>query len=252
MAPTLLLDLDGTLIDSVPDIVAAVNRMGRARGFRPFDRAEITPMVGDGTRTLLERVFAARGAPFDDAVEAPYIADYTARSADETKPFPCVIDTLRRFADSGWKLAVCTNKPASATHAVLAALGLSPFLSAIGGGDSFPARKPDPRHLLGTLELAGGSVDAAVMVGDHHNDVRAALAAQVPCIFAAWGYGPLSMAEGAAAVAETFRELPGIAEGLLNRAPLPHRHGHAGPSCAPLRRHRRRRWRRGCAYGRRW
>ncbi|HEX4506890.1 MAG TPA: HAD hydrolase-like protein, partial [Alphaproteobacteria bacterium] len=190
MAPTLLLDLDGTLIDSVPDIVAAVNRMGSARGFRPFDRAELTPMVGDGTRTLLERVFAARGAPFDEAIEAPYIADYTAHSADATKSFPGVIDTLHRFADSGWKLAVCTNKPVAPTHAVLAALGLTPFLSAIGGGDSFVARKPDPRHLLGTLELAGGSTDAAVMVGDHHNDVRAAMAAGVPCVFAAWGYGP--------------------------------------------------------------
>jgi phosphoglycolate phosphatase len=219
MAPTLLLDLDGTLIDSVPDIVAAVNRMGRPRGFRPFDRAEVTPMVGDGTRVLLERVFAARGEPFDEAIEAPYIADYTAHSADETKPFPGVIETLQRFTDSGWKLAVCTNKPVKATHAVLAALGLAPFVSAIGGGDSFPARKPDPRHLLGTLELAGGSTDAAVMVGDNHNDVRAALAAHVPCIFAAWGYGPLSMAEGAAAVAERFSDLPEIAEKLLNRAP---------------------------------
>jgi phosphoglycolate phosphatase len=217
MSPTLLLDLDGTLIDSVPDIIAAVNRMGRMRGFRPFNRAEITPMVGDGTRTLLERVFAARGEPFDDSVEAPYIADYTAHSADETKPFPGVIETLQRFADSGWKLAVCTNKPVKATHAVLAALGLAPLLSAIGGGDSFPARKPDPRHLLGTLELAGGSVNAAVMVGDHHNDVRAAVAAGVPCVFAAWGYGPMSMSAGAAAVAERFGDLPEIAEGLLEQ-----------------------------------
>jgi phosphoglycolate phosphatase len=219
MPPTLLLDLDGTLVDSLADILAAVNRMGRARGFRPFAAAEVRPMVGDGTRTLLERAFAARNAPFDAAVEAPYMADYTAHSTDETKPFPGVIETLRRFADSGWKLAVCTNKPVKATHAVLAALGLAQFLSAIGGGDSFPARKPDPRHLLGTLDLAGGSADAAVMVGDHHNDVRAAMAARVPCIFAAWGYGPLSMAEGAAAVAERFSDLPEIAQRLLNLAP---------------------------------
>jgi phosphoglycolate phosphatase len=217
MAPTLLLDLDGTLIDSVPDIVAALNRMGRLRGFRPLDRAEVVPMIGDGTRSLLERVFAARGTQFDETVETPYVADYTAHSAVETKPFPGVIDTLRHFADGGWKLAVCTNKPVAPTHAILAALGIAPFISAIGGGDSFPARKPDPRHLLGTLELAGGSVDAAVMVGDHHNDVRAAMASHVPCVFAAWGYGPLSMAEGAAAVAERFGDLPGIAEEVLRQ-----------------------------------
>jgi len=218
MSPTLLLDLDGTLVDSVPDIVAALNRMGKARGFAPFDRAEIVPMVGDGTRSLLQKAFAARNTPFDPTVEAPYVVDYTAHSTDETKPFPDVIETLRRFADAGWKLAVCTNKPVAPTHAVLAALGLTPFLSAIGGGDSFPTRKPDPGHVLGTLELAGGRADAAVMVGDHHNDVLSATGAHVPCIFAAWGYGPLSMAEGAAAVAEKFADLPGIADGLLKRA----------------------------------
>jgi phosphoglycolate phosphatase len=90
-----------------------------------------------------------------------------------------------------------------------------PFMSAIGGGDSFSARKPDPRHLLGTLELAGGSADRAVMVGDHRNDVLAATGAQVPCVFAAWGYGPLSMAEGAAAVADRFSDLPDIAARIL-------------------------------------
>ena len=218
MSPTLLLDLDGTLVDSVPDIVAALNRMGKARGFAPFDRAEIIPMVGDGTRSLLQKAFAARNTPFDDAIEAPYVADYTAHSTVETKVFPDVIETLRRFADSGWKLAVCTNKPVAPTHAVLAAMGLTPFLSAIGGGDSFAVRKPDPGHVLGTLELAGGRADAAVMVGDHHNDVLSANGAHVPCIFAAWGYGPLSMAAGAAAVAERFADLPAIADGLLNRA----------------------------------
>jgi phosphoglycolate phosphatase len=215
MAPTLLLDLDGTLVDSIPDLLSALNRMGKPRGFKPFDRAEITPMIGDGVRTLLERAFAARNTPFDEAAMAPYTADYAAHSAVETRPFPGVVDTLHRFADAGWRMAVCTNKLAEPTHALLAALGLTPFLAAIGGGDSFPARKPDPRHLLGTLELAGGSVDAAVMVGDHHNDVRAAMGAGVPCVFAAWGYGPLSMAEGAAAVAERFSDLPGIAAKLL-------------------------------------
>jgi phosphoglycolate phosphatase len=218
MSPTLLLDLDGTLVDSVPDIVAALNRMGKARGFAPFDRAEVIPMVGDGTKSLLQKAFAARNRPFDDAVEAPYVTDYTAHSTVETKIFPDVIETLRRFADAGWKLAVCTNKPVAPTHKVLAAMGLTPFLSAIGGGDSFPVRKPNPGHVLGTLELAGGHADAAVMVGDHHNDVLSANGAHVPCIFAAWGYGPLSMAAGAAAVAERFADLPAIADGLPNRA----------------------------------
>jgi phosphoglycolate phosphatase len=217
MPPTLLLDLDGTLVDSIPDLLSALNRMGKPRGFKPFDRAEITPMIGDGVQTLLERAFAARNAPFDLAAMAPYTADYAAHSAVDTKPFPGVIETLHRFADAGWRIAVCTNKLAEPTHALLAALGLTPFLAAIGGGDSFPTRKPDPGHVLGTLALAGGAVDAAVMVGDHHNDVLASTGAGVPCIFAAWGYGPLSMADGAAAVAERFSDLPAMATGLLGK-----------------------------------
>jgi phosphoglycolate phosphatase len=219
MSPTLLLDLDGTLIDSMPDILSALNRMGARRCFKPFDRTEVTPMVGDGTHMLLKRAFAARGVPFDEAAEGPYVADYTAHAADETRSFPGVIETLQKFADSGWKLAVCTNKPAAPTHAVLAALGIAPFLAAIGGGDSFAARKPDPRHLLGTLELAGGTPDAAVMVGDHRNDVLAAAGARMPCIFARWGYGSPAMGEGAMATAERFADLPEIAESLVAQRP---------------------------------
>ena len=215
MPPTLLLDLDGTLIDSIPDLMSALNRMGRPRGFAPFDRAEITPMIGDGARVLLERAFAARKAAFDETALAPYLADYTANSSVETKPFPGVIETLDLFAEKGWKIAVCTNKPVEPTHAVLAALGLTPFLAAIGGGDSFPTRKPDPGHLLGTLALAGGTIDAAVMVGDHRNDVLAATGAGVPCIFAGWGYGAPSMAEGAAAVAQRFTDLPAMCQALV-------------------------------------
>jgi phosphoglycolate phosphatase len=116
----------------------------------------------------------------------------------------------------GWKLSVCTNKPVAPTHAILAALELAPFFTAIGGGDSFPTRKPDPGHVLGTLELAGGTPDLAVMVGDHSNDVKAANGAGVPCIFAAWGYGPPAMAEGAAATATQFADLPAMAEKLLS------------------------------------
>ncbi len=218
MHPTLLLDLDGTLIDSIPDLLAALNRLGSARGFSPFDRAEITPMIGDGARVLLERAFAARGAAFDEAALAPYLADYTAHSTVDTKPYPGVVETLHIFADAGWRIAVCTNKPVAPTHAILDALGLAPFLSAIGGGDSFPTRKPDPGHLLGTLELAGGDVGAAVMVGDNINDVLAANGAGVPCVFADWGYGPESMGKDAAAIAERFSDLPLIAKALLRSA----------------------------------
>ena len=112
----------------------------------------------------------------------------------------------------GWRSA-----PTSRSGGAGAAGGAGPgaLFAAIGGGDSFPVRKPDPAHLLATLEAAGGEPAHAVMAGDHANDVAAARGAGVPCIFAAWGYGPPSMAEGAVAVAQDFAEMVTIARRLL-------------------------------------
>jgi phosphoglycolate phosphatase len=212
---TLLLDLDGTLVDSVPDLAAALNRLLRARGLAPLTRAEIEPMVGDGVAKLVERAFAARRQAPDAGALAEYSADYGAHAAVETKPYPGVTDALRLLADDGWLLAVCTNKPEAAARSLLGALGLAHYFATIGGGDSFPVRKPDPAHLLATLTAAGGEPAHAVMAGDHANDVAAARGAALPCIFAAWGYGPLAMADGAAAVAHDFAELAAIARRLV-------------------------------------
>jgi phosphoglycolate phosphatase len=215
----LVLDLDGTLVDSAPDLAAAMNRRMKQRNLAPFTRDEIVPMIGDGVRMLMMRAFAARKATFDEAELEAYIADYTANSTVETRLFPGVIETLRRLIDAHWLIAVCTNKPSEAARSVLSVLGVTPFLAAIGGGDSFSTRKPDPGHLLGTLRAAGGRAEAAVMVGDHANDVRAATAAGIPCIFAGWGYGSAAMAVGAASIATAFSDLPAITENLLGKRP---------------------------------
>ena len=220
MRGTLVLDLDGTLVDSVPDLASALNRLMASRGLAAFTPPEVASMVGDGARVLVERAFAARGGMADEAGQSTFLVDYTDNAAVDTRAFDGADEALRRMADTGWLFAVCTNKPEAATHSVLAALGLAPWFKAVGGGDSFPTRKPDPAHLLATLAAAGGAPGAAVMVGDHANDVRAAAGAGVPCIFAGWGYGPRSMAEGAAAVAERFADVPALADGLLDgRAP---------------------------------
>ena len=216
MRPTLVLDLDGTLVDSVQDLAAALNRLMAARALPPFTVPEVTAMVGDGARALVERALAARGQPFGQAALDAFLADYTDHAAVRTRPFPGAVEALRMMRDQGWRLAVCTNKPVAAARNVLDALGLSPLLAAIGGGDSFPARKPDPAHLLGTLASAGGTPAAAVMVGDHHNDIAAATAAGVPSIFAAWGYGAPAMAHGASAICASFGELPAAAARLLS------------------------------------
>ena len=210
-----MLDLDGTLVDTVPDLSEALNRLLSARGLTPLTVPEIAAMVGDGVAKLVERGLAARGQVSDPAAVAAFSADYNANVAVASRPYPGVPETLRTLVDEGWHLAICTNKPSAAAHALLAALDLAPLFAAVGAGDSFPVRKPDPAHLRATLAAAGGVAERAVMVGDHANDVLAAHGIGVPCVFAAWGYGPPAMADGAAAVAQDFAEAAAIARRLV-------------------------------------
>mgnify|MGYP001245786926 CR=1 FL=1 len=221
MQPTALFDLDGTLVDSVPDITAAADRMAERLGLRRYVRAEVVGMIGDGVRTLVERALAARGRAFDEAAYRGFCDDYAANAAVETGPFPAIPAVLEALAARGWRLAICTNKPEGATRALLAALGLADRFAAIGAGDTFPVRKPDPAHVRATLAAAGGDAARAVMIGDHRNDVAAAAGAGIPCVFAAWGYGQPAMAEGAAAVARAPGELPALLEGLVGAPAMP-------------------------------
>ncbi len=176
-------------------------------------------MVGDGAAALVQRAMTARARAASAADLDDFLADYGAHAAVESRAFPGVAETLPALREAGWRLAVCTNKPEAPARTLLEALGLLAFFDAVGGGDSFPVRKPDPAHLLATIEAAGGDRAQSVMVGDHHNDVRAAIGAGLPCVFALWGYGPVSMAEGAAARAERFADVPAIAARLLSPRP---------------------------------
>jgi phosphoglycolate phosphatase len=191
-----IFDLDGTLVDSAPDLHAALDRLAAARGLPAFARREVIGMIGDGAHVLVERALAARGQAFDLAALEAFLADYTSHAAVETRLFPGIPEALDRLQAQGWRLAVCTNKPVQAARELLGALGVLDRLAALGGGDSFPVRKPHAGHLLGTMEAAGGSAGGSVMVGDHRNDVRAARGAGIPCVFVGWGYGPLAMADG--------------------------------------------------------
>ena len=212
---TAVFDLDGTLVDSAPDLHAALDRL-MARLARPgFTRPEVTAMVGDGIRVLVERALAARGLPFDAAALAHFADDYEANAAVATRPFAGIPEALAGLRAAGWRLALCTNKPAAATAALLGALDLGTGFDAVLGGDSVPARKPDPGHVLAAVSAAGGAPARAVMIGDHRNDVSAARGAGLPCIFAGWGYGPPAMAEGAAAIADHPSALPELLRELL-------------------------------------
>ncbi len=211
----MVLDLDGTLVDTVPDLAAALNRLMTSRGLAPFDHAQTASMVGDGVARLVQKAFAARGGLPDATAIADFSGDYGRHAAVESKLYPGVRPTLERMVKDGWLLSVCTNKPEAAARSLLSAVGLLDMMAAVGGGDSFPVRKPDPAHLLATLAACGGDPARAVMAGDHANDVVASHGAGLPCIYAAWGYGTPDMASGSAAVAHTIEEMAAAAERLV-------------------------------------
>ncbi len=201
---TVVFDLDGTLIDSAPDIRAALNRVLAADGLAPLSAQEVKVMIGDGARVLVERAFAARGKAAGPEHLAAFIADYEANAVVETRVYPGILEALSALKAAGHKLGVCTNKPELAAREVLAGLGLEQYFDAVIGGDSTPYRKPDPRHLAAALARLGGG--EAIMAGDHDNDMQAAAGLGIPAIFVAWGYG---LASGDCTAANAA-ELPGL------------------------------------------
>ncbi len=219
--PLLVFDLDGTLVDSVPDLVACANRMLDRRALPHIEADELRPMVGDGLVALVERVLLSRRAVPDGRAVSAYMADYAVHAADSSRLFPGIAAMLEEALAGGWQLAVCTNKPAADARLLLGALGIGASFAAIGGGDSFASRKPDPAHLLGTIGLANGRRERTVMIGDHRNDVAAARGAGIPSIFAGWGYGGPEMQAGASTVAGDPGEVPAVAARLLDARRVP-------------------------------
>ncbi len=197
-----IFDLDGTLIDSAPDIAAVVNRVLAADGLQPLDLPTLRDMIGDGAGALLERAFAARGEKAQAQHLAAFVADYQANPVVETQLYDGLPQVLAQLRAEGRPLGICTNKPMAPTLRILDRLGLGDMFGAVVGGDSTPHRKPDPAHLAATL--AGLGTDRAIMIGDHENDLRAAEGLGLPVIFAGWGYGRAA----ATHIAETPADLP--------------------------------------------
>lgn len=187
-------DLDGTLVDSAPDIAAAINAVLDEAGRRALSLDEVRGMVGDGTSALVSRALAAADGGIEpaQAVLSPLVARfrtvYEACATDETRPYPGAVDAIRALDTAGYRMALCTNKPDRPARAILEAFGLAPFINAVVGGESAPARKPDSRHLSAVLDLMGARPDTAVMVGDGINDVLVARALGVPVVLASFGF----------------------------------------------------------------
>ena len=212
-ARVLICDLDGTLIDSAPDLTAAVGDLLAEAGRVPLSEAAVRRMVGDGVAKLVERALAASGGVPDAralaGLVARYMAFYETRMTELTGPYPGAVEILTNLKGAGWRLAVCTNKPEGPSRRILSALGLDALFEAVAGGDTFAVKKPDPGHVRGLLDILGAVPGEAVMLGDSLNDVLAARGAGMPVIAFASGYGPVPAQDlGADALIATFAELP--------------------------------------------
>ncbi len=208
-------DLDGTLIDSAPDLRVAANHLLAENGRSPLTVEQIIKMVGDGVPKLVERTFRATGDAVSgaqlDALGERFLHFYEGHAADLSRPFPGAVAAVAHLHGLGCVLGVCTNKPHAPAVAILDALGLGGYIHGVVGGDSLDGiRKPDPRHLLATIERLGATPDEAVMVGDNENDVAVAQAAGVPVIAVTFGYakGPPEDL-GADLLIDHFDELAG-------------------------------------------
>lgn len=206
-----LFDLDGTLVDSLPDLTIALNKLLAEEGRRILADAEVRLMVGDGATRLVERGFAATGTVPEtvDGLVERFLAHYEGHAAANTRPFDGVAETLTALRRQGWRFAVCTNKPYRPSVEILEELGLSQLIDVVIGGDSTPWKKPDGRPVLAALEALHARPEDAVFVGDSPNDVGAGRAVGLPVVIVTFGYSRVPVAEIAAdRLIDHFSELP--------------------------------------------
>ncbi|WP_336742923.1 HAD family hydrolase [Aureimonas altamirensis] len=190
--PIAIFDLDGTLVDTAPDLTGSLNHCLARRAMAPVTLDMVRPFAGHGSRAMLKAAYgwAARDLGEDELDEqvACFLSFYEANIARHSLPFPGAVDALDRLQQAGFVLAVCTNKSERLARLLLDSLGLSARFAAIAGFDTFAARKPDAIHITGTIEQAGGNPARAVMIGDTRTDTSAALNAGIPSILLGFGY----------------------------------------------------------------
>ena len=217
--PALIFDLDGTLVDTAPDLLGAINFILEREGRKAVDMADLRHLVGHGARVMLAEAFVRTGAPLQpermSGLMDEYIAHYRANIANRSRPFPGVEATLRRLSASS-RLGVLTNKPQELTDLLLPAVGLARFFGAIHGAGRMAVSKPDAAVFHHVVEELGGPGKGALMIGDSATDVATARAADVPVILVDYGYTPTPAAElGADAVTSDFADVPALVGRLL-------------------------------------
>ena len=213
-APTIVFDLDGTLIDTAPDLIDTLNVVFEREGLPLVDYDTARNLIGGGARAMIARGIEAEGLVVPpaklDQLFTDFIAHYTEHVADRSRPFPGLIDALDVLADRGCRFAVCTNKLERLSVLLLEQLKIADRFEAICGQDTFGIQKPDPEILRRTITAAGGRLEYAVMIGDSDTDIRTARAAGVPVIAVDFGYSERPVAEfGPDQIISDFGQLPG-------------------------------------------
>ena len=222
-SPLVVFDLDGTLIDTAPDLVASLNHTIAILGLAPVGYEDLTYLVGHGAKTMIERACKLGGYELTEEALPPllerFIAFYSDGMPGESKPYPGLVAALERLQGVGFKLAVCTNKMEGLAIPLLKKLGLDGYFAAITGGDTFAVRKPDGDHVLGTIARAGGDPERSVMIGDSINDILSARNAGVPSIAVPFGYSDVDVATlDPSHIINHFDELiPELVERLIAR-----------------------------------
>ncbi|HML91811.1 HAD-IA family hydrolase [Methyloceanibacter sp.] len=213
---TFVFDLDGTLVDTAPDLTNALNHALKLHGHPPVEAERVREAVGRGAPAM---IFEALGTGIGtDGILADFLVHYEANIAAESRPYPGAVAALEGLTAAGAKLAVCTNKRERLARLLLDTLGIGHHFAAIAGRDTFDVSKPHPGHLLGTIAASGGTAARAVMVGDGAVDIQAAAAAGVPSVLVSFGYCP-PPPEGPrpGAVIDRFETLQTAAGLLLKR-----------------------------------
>lgn len=216
----IVFDLDGTLVDTAPDLIGALNLVLAEQGLPAVPLASARHLVGRGARVLIERGFAEAGEPLSEGrasmLFGRFIDVYLGRIADESLPFDGLEGTLDRLQGAGARFAVCTNKPTNLSYALLDALKLTSRFDAIVGPDQ-GAHKPDPRLLQIAVERAGGEIGRTLFVGDSMIDHATARAAGTPIVGVTFGYTETPLkADDFDGLIDGFPELPPVAERLLS------------------------------------
>ena len=218
--PIAVFDLDGTLADTIHDLISTLNVVMDREGLPHLPLQEGREMVGAGARALIERGLTSVGrevtpAHLDD-LHRLFMVHYGQNLCVETTLFPGVIDALDRLENAGFRLAVCTNKYEAHSVQLLESLGVATRFAAICGRDSFPYFKPDPRHLTLTIEKAGGDPARAIMVGDSLTDIATAKAAGIPSVAVTFGYTDIPVQQlDPDRIIDHYDELFGAVQSLL-------------------------------------